>query len=116
MLDSGPERSGSDFVIKHIVMWNVRGDTAGEKVASIEMVKSKFEEMAPKIAGLSKLEIGFDHSKVDYACDMVLYTEFDSQEALDAYASHPEHLRVRDELLGMRIARFQVDYAVGAAN
>ena len=58
--------------------------------------------------------MGLDHSRVDYACDVVLYTEFESQEALDAYATHPAHLRVKGELGQMRIARFQVDYAVTA--
>ena len=56
--------------------------------------------------------MGLDHSRVDYACDVVLYTEFESQEALDAYATHPAHLRVKGELGQMRIARFQVDYAL----
>jgi Stress responsive A/B Barrel Domain len=103
-------------VIKHIVMWNVRGDSEEEKSTSVALVKSKFEEMGPMIPGLTKLEVGIDHSRIDYACDMVLYTEFVNQEALDAYATHPEHLRVRDELLGMRIARFQVDYAPAGAS
>jgi Stress responsive A/B Barrel Domain len=44
----------------------------------------------------------------------VLYGEFESQAALDAYATHPAHLRVKGELGQMRIARFQVDYAVTA--
>jgi len=44
----------------------------------------------------------------------VLYTEFDDQQSLDAYASHPEHLRVRKELGDMRTARYQVDYVAGA--
>ena len=35
-----------------------------------------------------------------------------STAALDAYASHPEHLRVKQELADLRIARHQVDYAV----
>jgi len=43
---------------------------------------------------------------------VVLYSEFESQAALEAYASHPEHLRVRDELVGIRIERHQVDYEV----
>jgi hypothetical protein len=41
---------------------------------------------------------------------VVLVTDFESQEALDAYAVHPEHLRVREALGELRIARFQVDY------
>jgi hypothetical protein len=48
---------------------------------------------------------------VDYACDVVLYSEFESQAALDAYAVHPEHLRVRQDIEGLRVARHQVDYA-----
>ncbi|MNP71052.1 Stress responsive A/B Barrel Domain protein [compost metagenome] len=51
-----------------------------------------------------------DFSRIDYACDVVLYSEFDSREALEAYASHPEHLRVKGELGSSRIARHQVDY------
>jgi hypothetical protein len=43
---------------------------------------------------------------------MVLYSEFEDQAALDAYAIHPDHLRLRDALLGLRIARHQVDYAI----
>ncbi|KVF47714.1 hypothetical protein WJ13_20610 [Burkholderia seminalis] len=57
-----------------------------------------------------KLEIGLDFSRIDYACDVVLVSEFESRESLHAYATHPEHLRVRDELVGLRISRHQVDY------
>jgi len=35
---------------------------------------------------------------------------FESQAALDAYANHPEHLRVKGEIGDIRIARHQVDY------
>ncbi len=42
----------------------------------------------------------------------MLYSEFDSQAALEAYATHPEHLRVKAELGDIRIARHQVDYEV----
>jgi quinol monooxygenase YgiN len=53
-----------------------------------------------------------DVSRIDYACDVVLYSEFESQAALDAYSTHPEHLRVKNELLDVRTARHQVDYGV----
>ena len=66
--------------------------------------------MRGKIPGLTQLEIGVDASRVDYACDVVLYLELDSQAALDAYAIHPEYVRVKDELTDLRIARHQVDY------
>lgn len=97
-------------MVKHIVMWNVRGVSPEQKAESANRVKRAFEALNGKIPGILKLEIGIDFSRVDYACDVVLYSEFESRDALSAYASHPEHLRVRDALAGVRINRHQVDY------
>lgn len=99
-------------MIRHIVMWQVRGDTAQEKLISCKRVRESFEGLRGRIPGMRHLEIGIDSSTVDYACDVVLVSDFDSREALDAYANHPEHLRVRQQLGDIRTARHQVDYEV----
>ncbi len=99
-------------MIKHIVMWNVRGETAVERLLGIEQLKRSFASLVGRIPGLLHLEVGVDSSRIDYACDVVLYSEFESQAALDAYAMHPEHARVKLELADLRTARHQVDYAV----
>jgi len=98
-------------MIRHIVMWNVRGDTPAEKAQGIVQLRRSFESLRGRIPGLLCLEIGVDTSRVGYACDVVLYSEFESQAALDAYGTHPEHLRVKREVGELRIARHQVDYA-----
>jgi Stress responsive A/B Barrel Domain len=102
-------------VIRHIVMWNLAGDGPEAKQRNIDLLRRSFHSLKGRIPGLCHLEIGVDHSGADYACDVVLYSEFDSQEALDAYATHPEHLRVKDEIGAIRVARHQVDYAVPSA-
>ena len=99
-------------MIKHIVMWNIRGDTPAEKDRGIDQLKRSFASLRGRIPGLLHMEIGVDSSSVDYACDVVLYSEFETQSALDGYGTHPEHLRVKRELADLRIARHQVDYAV----
>lgn len=99
-------------MLKHIVMWNVRGEDAQERLAHIEKIKTLFEAMKVEIPGLIHLEIGIDSSRIDYACDVVLYSEFESQEALNQYAIHPAHQKVKDQLGNIRIARHQVDYQV----
>ena len=96
--------------VKHIVMWNVVGSSDEEKAASVAAVKAYFEGLRGVIPGMTHLEIGVDFSRVNYACDIVLYTEFESKDALNAYATHPAHLKIRDELNGVRVARYQVDY------
>lgn len=97
-------------MIRHIVMWRVRGDTKAERSAARERVRDAFEGLRGRIPGMARLEVGLDHSAVDYACDVVLVTDFVSQGALAAYAVHPEHLRVRAELDDLRTERYQVDY------
>ncbi len=91
-------------------MWNVRGETPAEKADSVRLLQRSFESLRGRIPGMLHLEIGVDSSHIDYACDVVLYSEFESQAALDAYAVHPEHLRVKLELADIRTARHQVDY------
>jgi hypothetical protein len=97
-------------MIKHIVMWNLKGVTPDDKARGAQRVKSAFEGLVGKIPGLLYMEIGIDVSAVDYACDVVLYSEFESHEALEGYAVHAEHLRVKAELGDLRTARHQVDY------
>lgn len=99
-------------MIKHIVMWNLKGETPDEKARAVRTLQSAFEGLAGKIPGLLHMEIGVDTSKVDYACDVVLYSEFESPDALAAYAVHAEHIRVKQDLGDVRIARHQVDYEV----
>jgi hypothetical protein len=97
-------------MIKHIVMWRVSGSSDQEKMESMNLLKQAFESLNGKVPGMRMLEIGIDTSGVDYACDVVLYSEFESLDALTVYANHPEHLRVKGLIGEIRIARHQVDY------
>lgn len=97
-------------MIKHIVMWNVRGETLEQRAAAARFVKARFEGLVGSVPGLRVMEIGVDVSRVDYACDVVLYSEFDDAQSLAQYAVHPAHLKVREELGDIRTDRYQVDY------
>jgi hypothetical protein len=99
-------------VVRHIVMWNVRGDDDAARGRHVALLKAEFESLRGRIPGLLQLEVGIDDSRIDYACDVVLVTTFESRAALAGYAEHPEHLRVRRALGDLRIARHQVDYEV----
>ncbi len=96
--------------VKHIVMWRVAGATAAERNRNSNAVRDAFIGLRGKIPGLRELEVGIDTSRVDYACDVVLCTVFQDSQSLSAYATHPEHLRVKRELGDMRVSRQQVDY------
>lgn len=97
-------------MIRHVVMWRVAGESERERHAARRRVRIAFESLRGRIPGLLALQIGEDVSAVEYACDIVLLTDFDSAESLAAYASHPEHVRVKHEIEGLRITRHQVDF------
>jgi heme-degrading monooxygenase HmoA len=97
--------------VRHIVMWRLKGESEEERAAARQKVKTAFEGLRGRIDGLRHIEVGCDISDVDYACDVVLVSEFADEADLRSYATHPEHLRVRQELGDLRIERYQVDYA-----
>jgi hypothetical protein len=99
-------------MIKHIVMWKVKGTTPEEKREGVRRIQAAFDGVVGVIPGLLALEVGADVSRIEYACDVVLYSEFESRQALDSYATHPEHLRIKRDLADVRIARHQVDYDI----
>ncbi|MGX1389011.1 hypothetical protein AB7M66_010142 [Bradyrhizobium japonicum] len=78
--------------IRHIVMWRLRGETPAERSAARSKVKTLFEGLRGRIEGLTHIEVGVDVSDVDYACDVVLFSEFADQAALAAYATHTPNI------------------------
>lgn len=105
--------SAQEGAIRHIVMWRVRGSTDAERQEASEQIKRAFEGLRGRIPGMSRIEVGVDISRIDYACDLVLVADFESLKALQDYAEDKEHLRVKREIEGIRIARHQVDFAIG---
>lgn len=98
--------------VKHIVMWRLLGNDVGERAEAGARVKSAFENLRGHIPGLITIEVGIDAAAGEDACHAVLVSEFESQTALEAYVTHPEHARVQDELAGLRTSRLSIDYLV----
>lgn len=101
-------------MIKHIVMWSLRGESEAERRDHAQLVKTLFEGLRGSIPGMRTIEIGINCTAADYACDVVLYSEFDDEASLIAYATHPAHSEVRGKLGNLRTARHQVDYRIDA--
>ena len=88
-------------MVKHIVLYHFKPDV--DKEASVKLIASLLEPLVGQIPGLQHLEIRQAYNGADYA----LYSEFESREALSAYAVHPLHLAAKEQffhLLGSRVA------------
>lgn len=96
-------------MIKHIVMWRL-DEAAGDKSANALKLKLLLEGLNGRIPGLLRLEVGIDFSREGESSDVVLYSEFESRQALDAYQVHPAHAEVVPFVKSVRAERRVVDY------
>ena len=99
-------------MIKHIVLWRVKGETPEQKKANALTIKRALEGLQGKIPGLLTLEVGIDFESLAESSDVSLYTEFSSRDALERYHSHPEHELVKPVVRDLRCERRVIDYEV----
>lgn len=98
-------------MIKHIILWNLKEDIE-DTVKVKKGIKENLESLVGKVPGLVKLEIiteGLPSSNAD----VMLYSEFESAEALKGYAVHPDHVAAADGFVRPYTAsRVCMDYEV----
>jgi hypothetical protein len=100
-------------MIKHIVFWRLKQDlTPADREAALQRIKQAFEALPGKIPGLTHIEIGFDYGRGPEASDIVLYSEFESREALAGYDVHPEHKALIPMVREVRTEKRVVDYEI----
>lgn len=94
-------------------MWKLKDFAEGKtKEENAKEVKRLLEDLSGKIPGLRSIEVGINIETSKQAYDVVLYSEFDSLNDLNAYQKHPEHLKVGEFVGKVRDARTVVDYEV----
>tara|TARA_R110000772_G_scaffold26400_4_gene68115 strand:- start:2305 stop:2598 length:294 start_codon:yes stop_codon:yes gene_type:complete len=97
-------------MIKHIVCWKV--DNAALSLQYCDGAAELLEQMRKQITGLIHLELAADQSRTDMSADLVLYSEFESWDALAHYDQHPLHQKFKDYLGPHRTERRVADYEV----
>jgi hypothetical protein len=98
-------------MIKHIVAWRLKHrDHPQMREETARAIKQQIENMRGKIPGLRHIEGGVDFSATPDSCDVVLYAELDSREALASYQVHPAHEAFKTYIGERRSERYLIDY------
>lgn len=98
-------------MVKHIVMWKLKPQAEGaDALTNARKMKADLEALRGRIPGMKALEVGLDVERSSAAYDVVLYSEFESAEALSHYQVHPEHVKVASFIGKVRAERAVVDY------
>lgn len=80
-------------MVKHIVMWNFSTSLAADdKRDAAKTIKRSLEQLKEKIPGIISLEVVID-GLAGSDREIALISEFQSEEALKAYQTHPEHVK-----------------------
>lgn len=80
-------------MVVHIVAFQFKEEN---KKTNIIHAKQMLENLMGAVPTLRSIDVGLNFSKEERAMDMSIITVFESKEGLDAYAVHPEHLKVVD--------------------
>ena len=98
-------------MIKHIVFWRLKESAHGnDKATNARIIKEKIEGLRGRIPGLLKIEVGIDYAVTPNSSDLVLYSEFSSQQALEGYQKHPDHQAIVPFVAEAQCERRVVDY------
>lgn len=84
-------------MLKHVVLWKLKQKANGQsKEENARELKRQLENLNGKIPGLMKIELGINRleNTADDNADVILYSEFENQRALETYINHPEHKKI----------------------
>lgn len=100
-------------MLKHIVMWKLKQEAEGaDKAANARKMKEMLDGCADLVPGILKFETVIAQPGLEATYDVVLYSEFVSKEALDAYQEHPRHVALKPFIGAIREARQCMDYEI----
>lgn len=100
-------------MLKHIVMWQLKEEAEGaDKATNARKMKALLDDCADIVPGILKFEVALAQPGLEATYDVVLYSEFASSAALDAYQNHPQHQALKPFVGAVRLARQCMDYEI----
>jgi quinol monooxygenase YgiN len=94
-------------------MWKLKNHAEGaDKAANAAKMKELLDACANIVPGMLRFEVGVAQPGLEATYDVVLYSEFESKEALEAYQQHPQHVALKPFMSAVREARQCMDYEV----
>lgn len=83
-------------MVKHIILWQLKDEFSDSEKKDIKAgIKEGLEGLMNKIPGLNEIKVETEGLTSSNA-DVMLYSVFENEDALKAYAVHPAHVEVAD--------------------
>lgn len=83
-------------MVKHVILWTLKDEIAIEEKEKIKKeIKDGLEGLKGKVPGIVDIKVNINGLASSNA-DLMLDSTLESEEALKAYAVHPDHVAVAD--------------------
>lgn len=91
----------------HIALYKWKPDVS---LHEIKLALAEVESLANRVPGVAQISTAENTSKYSEGYTHVILVTGDSQDAIDAYRAHPDHLKVAAQLDAMEEAAIGVDF------
>jgi len=101
-------------MVKHIILWTLNPSLSEEEKQNVKAgIKEGLEGLLGKVPGLTDAKVIIDGRLQSSNADVMLDSTLESEEALKAYAVHPEHVAVADsKVLPYTVQRSCLDFEI----
>ena len=100
------------MALRHVVMWKVAGDTEQERAAVAAELRDRLLALPSQIDAIRSFDVGVNDAGGADNYDVVLVSEFDDEDALRTYVTHPVHQEVVAFVRANTVGRAGVDHTV----
>lgn len=97
-------------MLRHVVMMKFNANQDVEKLSA--EFKQLLDALMSSVEPLKAMEVGLNVSKKPSAYHLVLTADFNDEAGLDAYRSHPDHVRILNRMKDTVEKVAAVDYFV----
>lgn len=82
-------------MVKHIILWTLNPELTEEEKNNVKAyIKAGLEGLVGRVPGLIDVKVHIDGRLSSSNADVMLDSTLESEQALKAYAIHPDHLAV----------------------
>lgn len=100
------------MTLRHVVSWKFNGESPEARAAQAAEAIALIAPLRDSVPSVRALELHRNELFDGANFDLTLIADFDDEDGLEAYASHPEHLPVIAYMRAATAARAATDFRV----
>ena len=100
------------MILRHVVMMKMAAASPEERDERAALLAAELEALPPHIEHILALSVGVNSLESRGNWDLVLTVDVADEAALDAYRTHPEHVKVVELIQQIVADRCAVDFLV----